>query len=117
MLRRFVMIVLVGLLAEAAVFALAYDDLLALRYTGASVESDFIQRADRVLSRRKVTRAHLEAIASQAQSLGLAAIEVRALDACASLSPHDAPLTHSPSRCSWRCRRWRPRRTTSRPRP
>lgn len=93
MLRRFVMIVLVGLLAEAAVFALAYDDLLALRYTGASVESDFIQRADRVLSRRKVTRAHLEAIASQAQSLGLVAIEVRALDACASLSLHDAPLT------------------------
>ncbi len=93
MLRRFVMIVFVGVLAEAAVFALAYDDLLALRYQSASVESAFIQRADRVLARRAVTRAHLEAVATQAQALGLASIEVRALDACARLAPHDEALT------------------------
>ncbi len=93
MLRRFIIIVLVGLLAEAAVFALAYDDLLALRHQGPEIESVFIQRAGRVLSRKKVTRAHLEAVASQAQALGLASIEVRALDACARLSPNDAALT------------------------
>ncbi len=92
MLRRFVLVVLVGVLAEAVAFTLAYDDLIALRHPNPGVEAAFIERADRALARRKVTRAHLEAIASQAQSLGLASIEVRALDACARMAPDDTSL-------------------------
>ena len=96
MLTRFILVALLGLLFEGGVFAYSYRDLLGLRQTGAlgtpADEIEFVERAERALSRPKVTREHLEIIAAQAQRIGNRPLELRALDACAQLDPDDVQL-------------------------
>ena len=96
MLTRFFLVALLGLLCEGGVFAYSYRDLLGLRQSGPlatpAEQTVFVERAEHALSRRKVTREHLEIIAAKAQTLGNRQLELRALDACAQLDPDDVQL-------------------------
>ncbi|MFN7981415.1 MAG: hypothetical protein U0Q11_06120 [Vicinamibacterales bacterium] len=97
MLTRFFLVALLALLCEGGVFAYSYRDLLGLRQTRElttpSEQAEFVQYAEQALARPKVTRAHLELIAARAQTLGNKSLEIRALDACATLDPNDVQLT------------------------
>lgn len=96
MFTRFLLVAVVGLLCEAGVFAYSYRDVLGLRQGGPpgspAEQTAFVERAEHVLARPKVTREHLELIAAGAQTLGNKQLEIRALDACAKLDPSDVQL-------------------------
>ncbi len=97
MLTRFFLVAVLALLCEAGVFAYSYRDLLGLRQTRnlstPTEQAEFLQYAEQALARPKVTRAHLELIAARAQTLGNRSLEMRALDACATLDPNDVQLS------------------------
>lgn len=97
MLTRFILVALLGLVCEGGVFAYTHRDILELRrtapLTSPAERAAFADRAERALLRKSITRADLELIAAQAQRLGLAPLEIRALDACAALDPDDLRLS------------------------
>lgn len=97
MFTRFILVALLALLCEGGVFAYNYRDLLGLQRTRSVATPDeqvqFVQYAEQALARPKVTRAHLETIAAQAQKMGNKSLEMRALDACARLDPDDVQLS------------------------
>jgi hypothetical protein len=80
---RFVLIVILGLGVQAAVFAARYDDLLYLRQPAAVLMQapveHFARAATTALQRSTLTRAHLETIASVAQHFQRVDLEVGAL--------------------------------------
>jgi hypothetical protein len=96
MFTRFILVALLAFAFEGGVFAYSYRDLLGVRQvrslTTPAEQAEFVQNAEQVLSRPKVTREHLEIIAAQAQRLGNRSLEIRALDGCARIDPNDVPL-------------------------
>jgi hypothetical protein len=95
-LKRFLIVFFVGVLAEAGVFALYYDDLLYLRLSVPEITSaplDTFQRhATSALERERLTRQHLETMADAAKGFGLHDIEVRALARRAAEDPADVSV-------------------------
>ena len=95
MLIRFLAIIVVGVLAETLAFTYVHRDVLALTTDWPVADrsaSAFQARADRVLQKPKVTRAQVEAIATQARNFSLPAVEARALGQYGSKHPADRAL-------------------------
>ena len=95
MLIRFLAIIVVGVLVETLAFAYVHHDVLALTTDWPVADrsaSAFQARADRVLQRPKVTRAQVEAIATQARTLSLPSVEARALGEYGEKHPEDRAL-------------------------
>ncbi|MGE3957682.1 MAG: tetratricopeptide repeat protein [Vicinamibacterales bacterium] len=98
MLRRFVTLIVIGLVVEGAIFAVRYRDLLTVRHrvyassASPATRDEFVLAAHEVLRRPKLTRDTLELLARQAQALGEFDLEARALDAAVRLDPGDATL-------------------------
>lgn len=96
MIKRFMLIFLVGVALQATVFAVYYDDLLYLRQPVATLvqapRDTFERRATRALTRRRLTAKHLETIAAAAAALHLPHLEVRALERRLEAEPSDAAL-------------------------
>jgi hypothetical protein len=91
--RRFAAVLLVAIAAEAGVFAFYYDDLIYLHKPVAELAArsaeTFERHATHALTRDRLTRRHLETMASAAQTLGLHRIEVAALERRATDDPAD----------------------------
>jgi hypothetical protein len=94
--RSFVTAFVVALILEAGAFAYYYGDLLYLRQPAETLATDsaatFARHATEALERRRLTRQHLETIASTAQRFNLPAIELRALRRRSELDSLDTSL-------------------------
>jgi hypothetical protein len=82
--KRFLLIFGVGVLLQASVFAVYYNDLLFLRQPVAIITmgspDTFAAHARHALGRSKLTAQHLETIAGAAQVFHLTDLEIRALE-------------------------------------
>lgn len=90
---RFAAGLIVVLMLQAGVFAVAYSDLLYLRRPTDAIASDpratFEANANEALSRPNLTRRHLDAIADAAKRLGDPKHEVQALQRRLAQDPTD----------------------------
>jgi thioredoxin-like negative regulator of GroEL len=82
--KRFLLVFAVGVLLQASVFAVYYNDLLFLRQPVTLIamgsRSTFTTHAVHALGRAKLTAQHLETIAGAAQAFHLPDLEIRALE-------------------------------------
>jgi len=82
--KRFLLVFVVGVLLQASVFAVYYNDLLFLRQPVALIaigsEDTFTRHAAHALGRTKLTAQHVETIAGAAQAFHLTDLEIRALE-------------------------------------
>lgn len=83
-IKRFLLVFAVGVLLQASVFAVYYNDLLFLRQPVALIaigsRDTFTAHAAHALGRAKLTTQHVETIAAAAQAFHLPDLEVRALE-------------------------------------
>jgi hypothetical protein len=83
-LKRFLLVFVVGVLLQASVFAVYYNDLLFLRQPVALIamgsRDTFTRHAAHALGRAKLTTQHIETIAGAAQAFHLPDLEIRALE-------------------------------------
>jgi len=95
MLKRFLLVIALGMVLEVGVFAYINRDALALM-TDWPLWSNgpdlFEARADRLLSKPKLTRQEVETIATQARARELTALEARALGTLNRRNPDDGVL-------------------------
>jgi hypothetical protein len=95
MLKRFLLVIALGMVLEVGAFAYINRDALALM-TDWPLWSNgpdlFEARADRLLSRPKLTRQEVETIATQARARELTELEARALGTLNHRNPDDAVL-------------------------
>ena len=93
MTRRTGVLLLAGIVIQAAAFSWLYGDLIYLRQPVARLVQHgperFSRHATRALERRDLTRGHLETIAEVAQTFRLAHLEVTALERRTALDPGD----------------------------
>ena len=86
----------IALLLQGSVFAWQYRDLLYFRQTVAAIRADrpesFVTHAQTALSRKKLTRQHLDTIAVAADGFGKRDIEIRALERRLELDPDDVQV-------------------------
>ena len=91
--RRAGVLLVAGIVIQAAAFSWLYSDLIYLRQPVATLVQHgperFGRHAVRALERRRLTRGHLETIAEVAQTFRLAHLEVTALERRAALDPGD----------------------------
>ena len=95
MLPRFFALIVIGVLVETLAFTYFHHDVLALTAELPVADrsaSAFEARADRVLQKPGVTRAQVEAIATQARTLSLPSVEARALGEYGNKHPEDRAL-------------------------
>lgn len=90
---RFLLVFAIGVLLEASVFAVYYNDLLFLRQPVAAIAGGsrdrFVTQATHALGRSKLTAEHLETIAAAAEALHAPDLEVRALERRAAGDPQN----------------------------
>ncbi len=83
-IKRFLLVFAVGVLLQASVFAVYYNDLLFLRQPVSLIamgsRETFTAHATHALGRAKLTTQHVETIAAAAQAFHLPDLEVRALE-------------------------------------
>lgn len=95
LLKRFLLVMALALVAQAGAFAYYYRDLLVLRSAPTSLAAapDTLARtADAALARPAITRQHLETIVVAAHQAGQVGLEVRALARLAALEPDDPAI-------------------------
>ena len=84
----------IAMLLQGSVFAVQYRDLLYFRQPVTAILRDdpttFESNARSALTRRKLTRQHLDTIATAAQRFGKTDIEVAALERRLELDPKEA---------------------------
>lgn len=82
--RRFLLVFVTGVLLQASVFAVYYNDLLFLRQPVALIamgpRDTFVKHAAHALGRTTLTMEHLETIAEAAEAFHLPDVEIRALE-------------------------------------
>lgn len=92
-LQRFLLGFTTVLVLQSSVFAWQYQDLLYFRQTVAAIRADqpesFVTHAQTALSRKKLTRQHLDTIAVAADGFGKRDIEIQALERRLELDPDD----------------------------
>jgi thioredoxin-like negative regulator of GroEL len=95
-LRKFLIGFVVVLALQAGLFAWNYRDLLYLRQPSSAIVTDgaatFASQAGEALSRKHLTRQHLDTIADTARTLGQPAYEIAALERRLQQDPHDAGI-------------------------
>ncbi len=95
-IRRLLLLFLLALCGEVALFAVSYQDLLFLRQPQARLRAEsaatFVRHAEAALSRSHVTRRHLEAIAAGARDHQTSDLETRALTRVSAAFPDDVGL-------------------------
>ena len=92
-LRKFLVGFVIALFLQAGLFAWSYRDLLYFRKSPAAIVTDgastFAAQAEEALSRKQLTRQHLETIADTALRLGQSKYEIAALVRRLQLDPRD----------------------------
>jgi pentatricopeptide repeat protein len=95
-LQRFLLVFTTVLVLQSSVFAWHYGDLLYFRQTLAAIRADqpesFVTHARAALSRKKLTRQHLDTIAVAADGFGRRDIEIQALERRLELDPDDVQV-------------------------
>ena len=93
---RLFLALVIAIVAQGAVFAWRYSDLLYLHQPVPAIAggdaATFTARANEALARPAVTRQHLDTIADAAESLGSAELEIRALERRITLEPSNAAV-------------------------
>lgn len=95
LIKRFLLVMALALVAQGAVFAFYYRDLLVLRGEPASLAAapaTLTHTAEAALARPALTRQHLETIVVAAHRAGQVDLEVRALARLAALEPEDPAI-------------------------
>ena len=91
---RFLIGLAIAMLLQGSVFAVQYRDLLYFRQPVSAIVRDdpttFESNARTALTRRKLTRSHLDTIAGAAQRFGKTEIEIAALERRLELDPKEA---------------------------
>ena len=91
---RFLIGLAIAMLLQGSVFAVQYRDLLYFRQPVETILRDdptaFESNARTALTRRKLTRSHLDTIAGAAQRFGKTEIEIAALERRLELDPKQA---------------------------
>jgi thioredoxin-like negative regulator of GroEL len=93
---RFLLAFAVAVVAQAGVFAWYHSDLLYLRRPVSAIVADdaavFAERAGIALARPKLTRQHLDTIASAAKQFGQSTQEIQALERRLAKDPADMQI-------------------------
>jgi thioredoxin-like negative regulator of GroEL len=91
--KRFLLVFAVGVMLQASVFAVYYNDLLYLRQPVTTIVAGppetFARHAAHALSRTKLTAQHVETIAAAARALQMPDLEVQALERRVADDPAD----------------------------
>ena len=94
--QRFLLVFTTVLVLQSGVFAWQYRDLLYFQQTVAAIRTDqpesFVTHAQTALSRKKLTRQHLDTIAVAADGFGKRDIEIQALERRLELDPEDVQV-------------------------
>lgn len=93
---KFLIGLAIAMLLQGSVFAVQYRDLLYFRQPVTAILRDdltaFESNAHSALTRRKLTRQHLDTIATAAQRFGKTDIEVAALERLLEFDPKEASV-------------------------
>ena len=93
---RFLVALAIAMLLQGSVFAVQYRDLMYFRQPASAIVRDdpatFEANAHAALTRRKLTRHHLDTIATAAERFGKPDIQISALERRLELDPKEAHI-------------------------